>query len=573
MKTKCNSTQKKLCNNGKDCTICTSRSFESSKFRYMWNDELNKDKMGNKIDPRMVFLNTHDPCWLDCIDCDHSFEIQLNNLNRGQGCQYCAGKKLCTTMCNTCYPKSFKSCDKEKFLVDKTLNSYELSKGSQKKYEFKCDNILCNHKFWKPLDEVSKGAWCTFCTGSARAHCTDIDCGKHTKYNNDEFIECYTCMPCHDKSFMTHEKAGQWDYIKNKDVYPWDILCCVSGKYWFICIKCKHSVLIAIKNITNMGSFCIYCANLKLCTNDSCMICYDKSFESHPKRKYWSVNNPIDLIPRQIFKGSCTTFALFDCDICYHEFTIRIACICKKNPQWCSYCANKDLCTDLKCTICLNKSFESHPRAKYWRKDLNIDENGKEILPRSVFKNCNIRNFYFECEKGDVFEMLPNNIVSGNQWCPEHKNKTEGLLFIWLKDNFPNLKVDKEAKFNWCKSLTTNKEYPFDFVIESHKLIIELDGEQHFKTVKKFKKDIKETQERDVYKMIKANVNGYTVIRVIQMDVMANRISNKWKTQLTNAIIKYNKPSYIFLNTSSSVNYNLMEKTLNDKIKQINCIK
>ena len=63
-----------------------------------------------------------------------------------------------------------------------------------------------------------------------------------------------------------------------------------------------------------------------------------------------------------------------------------------------------------------------------------------------------------------------------------------------------------------------NRYMPYDFVIEEYKVIIELDGIQHFKQVSNWDSP-EETQLRDKYKMEKANANGYSVIRILQDDV------------------------------------------------------
>ena len=62
---------------------------------------------------------------------------------------------------------------------------------------------------------------------------------------------------------------------------------------------------------------------------------------------------------------------------------------------------------------------------------------------------------------------------------------------------------------------------PFDFALEDKKIIIELDGKQHFKQVRDWALP-EDTRKRDKYKMAKANANGFSVIRLIQLDVLIN---------------------------------------------------
>lgn len=94
--------------------------------------------------------------------------------------------------------------------------------------------------------------------------------------------------------------------------------------------------------------------------------------------------------------------------------------------------------------------------------------------------------------------------------------------------------LEFQVRYGWCKS-EDNKYYPFDFCIPSKKIIIELDGDQHFKDIKIFKKrDHNEQRERDVLKTFFANKQGYSVVRLLQTDVLKNK--NNWKDLIMNEI-------------------------------------
>ena len=103
-----------------------------------------------------------------------------------------------------------------------------------------------------------------------------------------------------EKSFASHEKAKYWS--DKNEIKPENIFNNQSNKkYWFICNICNHNFEISLYHITKRNQFCSYCANKKLCNNIECKLCFDKSFASHEKSKYWS-NNLIS--PRQIFKSN-----------------------------------------------------------------------------------------------------------------------------------------------------------------------------------------------------------------------------------------------------------------------------
>jgi very-short-patch-repair endonuclease len=114
--------------------------------------------------------------------------------------------------------------------------------------------------------------------------------------------------------------------------------------------------------------------------------------------------------------------------------------------------------------------------------------------------------------------------------CPSCINKTEFKLYTSLKDLYPTIK--RQYKVDWCK----NKLYlPFDFVIEELKIIIELDGEQHFKQISNWKSP--EVQiEKDKFKTNCANNNGFSVIRILQNDVLND--SFDWISEIHLNIVK-----------------------------------
>ena len=119
-------------------------------------------------------------------------------------------------------------------------------------------------------------------------------------------------------------------------------------------------------------------------------------------------------------------------------------------------------------------------------------------------------------------------------WCPLCKNKTEKYLYEYIKTKYPE--TIHQADFQWAVNPLTGKTLIFDILIESHKIIIEMDGPQHFRQISNW-----ETPEnilyRDIVKEIGAFENGYTVIRLLQEDVKFKKCLY-WKKFLDIAIAK-----------------------------------
>ena len=133
-------------------------------------------------------------------------------------------------------------------------------------------------------------------------------------------------------------------------------------KYLFFCPVCEHEFETSPNAITG-GSFCGYCTNKRLCDDDDCNYCFEKSFAVSDKAENWSDKN--DVLPRNVFLSTHKKY-IFVCPDCKHEFLTSPNYISDGN--FCAYCTNKRLCCDLDCDICLDKSFAMHEMATNWCK-------------------------------------------------------------------------------------------------------------------------------------------------------------------------------------------------------------
>lgn len=317
-----------------------------------------------------------------------------------------------------------------------------------------------------------------------------------------------------EKSFASHIKAKFWS-SRNTGV-PADYALNSHKKIWFDC-DCGHSFESTLLNINKGNNWCPYCYNRKLCGN--CSTCFEKSFASHEKAKYWSNKN--ELKPIEVLKGSEKKY-YFNCDKCFHLLLIDLKHI-SSYGRWCPYCAHQKLCDDLECKMCFKHSFASIEQSQFWSSK-NIE------VPRNVFKSSG-KKFLFNCNKcNNEIEKRISDITNAKSWCPLCYNKTEKKLYEIMKLIYPNLQ--SQYKVKWCK----NKTYlPFDFVLVSEKIIVELDGKQHFKQVHTWASP-EENFKNDIYKMKCANENGFSVIRILQSDVLTDKYD--WLNELTNNINK-----------------------------------
>ena len=303
-------------------------------------------------------------------------------------------------------------------------------------------------------------------------------------------------------SFASHPKAKYWS--NKNEGQPEDFSLNSHKKIWFDCSECGHTFDTSLLNINQLNNWCPYCYNRKLCGN--CQDCNNKSFASHPMAINWSDKNKLK--PKEVLKGSGKMY-YFNCNECLHEICMSLKNISSKG-RWCSYCSHQKLCNKNDCNMCYNNSFASVERSKYL--------NDKTNNPRHIFKSTN-KKYKFNCNKCDnSFDKMISDVTRGI-WCPFCINKTEEILYNKLSNYYT---IKRQYKPTWCKNPNTHKFLPYDYVLEELKIIIELDGPQHFKQIGKWQSP-ELTKVNDIYKIKCANDNGFSVIRILQKDVWYNK--------------------------------------------------
>ena len=264
--------------------------------------------------------------------------------------------------------------------------------------------------------------------------------------------------------------------------------------------------------------------------------CYEKSFASHPKAQYWHPTKNGDVKPRDIFKSSGNKY-WFKCDKedCGHDFETRLSNVTNNN-RWCPYCVNQKLCED-NCKLCYKKSFASHPKAEYWYPTKNGD-----VKPRDVFKSSH-KKCWFKCSDcGHDFESRLYSVTNKNHWCPYCVNKTERKFYNFLLEIKVNLKIKEIKKCYRPKWANLNKThgtyYEYDFYIvltNDVKIIIEIDGPQHYKQISNWGSVLK-NQIRDRIKEQIATNQEINIIRLNQEDVLHDK--NQWELDILDFIKK-----------------------------------
>jgi very-short-patch-repair endonuclease len=328
--------KKKFCED--NCNTCYNNSFAKHEKSQYWDYEL------NNIKPNQVSYSSGKSFWFNCenTECLHKFERKIEEITRlNLWCKYCKNEKdiICPDEnCNKCFHKCIMSIDNwNKYQIwnyelNKDINPKFILKESHNKYWFKC--IFCTNNTEIIIKNLKNNTFC-------------CECAK--KFSHKTYIIPY------ENSFASHEKSKYWNYELNnylefnnyiefvKDInilfYPENISIKSKKHAWFNCDKCNHTFYNSISNITNIGRWCPYCTNQKLCDNKNCLDCYNKSFASIDNSKLWNYTKNDDIIPRQVYSCSDKKF-WFKCDKCNHNYEQQIKIITKYNCG-CPKCVNK----------------------------------------------------------------------------------------------------------------------------------------------------------------------------------------------------------------------------------------
>jgi very-short-patch-repair endonuclease len=288
-------------------------------------------------------------------------------------------------------------------------------------------------------------------------------------------------------------------------------------KILFNCSKCKHEYYQSPNN-KRKGKGCPFCSNQKLCGRLDCEFCLYKSCYDY--KDIWSGKNinkdGVYIKPETVAINSNIKY-IFKCHICNHNYEQTPSS--KTQGCGCPYCSNtfNKLCGSLECAFCL-------PKSCYIYADTWSDKN--KISPLEVSINSR-KNYIFNCNVCKEYNQKPSNKTRG---CPKCVNKTEGLVAEYLKAT--NINFTQQYKIG-------NIRKYYDFYLIDYKLIIEVDGAQHFRQVRNWGNP-EENLENDIQKMKVAMTKGISILRIYQPDIWLNKID--WKACINENLYKRTTP-------------------------------
>lgn len=201
-------------------------------------------------------------------------------------------------------------------------------------------------------------------------------------------------------------------------------------------------------------------------------------------------NNKIKIIDNNLISSNRKIIKM-KCNICGYEFNQCIH-VLENNLK-----KSKNKNNFFGCAICSKKKKKN---TEIYKKEVySLVKDEYSVIGEYINTNCKIKMKHNIC--GCEWDIRPDDFINNNNRCPKCANLiiSNGFNFInkYLSEN--NISYELEKTFDNCKK---NKLLPFDFYLPEYNLLLEYDGEQHFKhSFDRTKKDkLKKQHERDLIK-------------------------------------------------------------------------
>lgn len=306
----------------------------------------------------------------------------------------------------------------------------------------------------------------------------------------------------------------EYDDFKN-DIGIYALSISSNRKVFWKCNECEHGcheweakVLERAK-----GQNCPYCSGRRICPHKNLMADCPELVPLWNNEKAMS---EYTMYSNCIVGWKCDRH---ECG-CIHTWEAQISNVVKKRNtinKGCPLCAKKVCCVH----TCI---LETHPHIA-----ATFDYDGNEDVDITRISKGSTQKLSWICSNGHTYFSSVRNRVGG-KGCPKCINKTEGIVaeeLIKLYD------IHSQFKATWCKNI---RHLLYDIMLEDQYVIIEIDGDQHFKPIRNWTDHIK-TLYVDTYKCIKALLNGYSVIRIYQPYIFKHKHdTSMWLPKILDAI-------------------------------------
>ena len=355
--------------------------------------------------PSCVLPGSHKKVWWKCSK-NHIWEETIRDRSSGKKCPFCTNYKVLSGYNDlaTVHPEIALEWNYDK---NGNLKPNQVKHSANIKVWWKCSQ---GHEWEAFVFNRSNGHGCPYCCNfSALAGYNDL------ATTNPELLE-------------------EWNYERNSDLKPSDVLAGSHKKVWW---KCKegHEWEAEIKSRTS-GQKCPYCSNKRVLEG------YNDLYT------YCVVNHRNDLVSE--FDTEKNKYSMKEIITGSSKL---IWWKCSKGHTY-QATAHRRIRTGSGCGVCShnilvkneNDLLTTHPEiAKEW------DYEKNEKNPDEVMAGSNIKKYWFICPKGHSYEATPLDRKRGNN-CPicaieKHISFPEKAIFYYIKKYIENAEENYHCSF------------------------------------------------------------------------------------------------------------------------------
>lgn len=486
-----------------------TKPFSNHEKAQYWHPTLNGD-----ITPNDISIYDKRKFWFVCIICLHVFEQYICTVTKKKNpswCQYCSGRKLCDNMdCNMCRKLSFLSSSKigEWCYLTNNVSPRMVFKSTATKYNFNCSN--CPHRYSKAPNsiETTNGA-CPHCCEGKKRLCDDMP----------------NCDYCYENSLMSLiDIMDNYCYEENEDIDLNKLTKHTRTKVYWNCNCCYKPFKMSVKNhiISNNKQIPCLCKTCMLIKRGEDL---SKSLSDSQNESNEKYNN--NFILHKLKNINCRYNNLIGVD-------------CKKHNLGFKTILSNHLTTKSGgCSVCIDERYKEIAKListtfEEFCEKSNKRHNNEYIYYEETYINSGTKTKMTHKICGDISWRQAGSHMRGSG-CTCEVNKTEAKVVKWLRDNKNTLNIshiEHGYKPDWLREFNNRYEYDIYIkLINDVKIIIEVDGRQHYVSVGLYKNtNPKDVQRRDREKEKMSGDNEHNLIRVNQEDIWLDK--NNWEDDI-----------------------------------------
>ncbi len=336
----------------------------------------------------------------------------------------------------------------------------------------------------------------------------------------------------------------EWNYDKNKDITPFEVVRGSAKRVWWKCDK-GHEWQTVIYARTKGNTKCPYCCNQKILAG------YNDLKTNNPVlAKEWNYDKNSNLKPSEVSPNT-TRKVWWVCDK-GHEWKASISD--RQRGDGCPYCSGHTVLSGYNDLKTKNPGL-----AKEW----NYKKN-ENLTPEKVTNNSG-KKVWWICDKGHEWQATIASRNYGNG-CPKcaNENQTsfpEKIVFYYISNVYED--AIENYKPEWLKPME------LDIYIPSMKVAIEYDGRQWHKNSKK-DNDKNDLCKKHNIKLYRLREKGCSAINNNSINFILENIKSdgsqvvegiKWLSQQIGFNMDVNI-SRDFNKINESINYYKKEKSL-----------